>query len=108
MEHVKSGHTHPIVCLDAGHSGDYNRSPAVPEYYLNTPLFKEAQIRLNPTYHSCKISEQFEIECDKDPLEYLYIKEAYLNDQKIERQYLTYEEITAGGKLKLILSKEGE
>jgi len=33
MEHVKPGHTHPIVCLDAGHSGDYNRSPAVPEYY---------------------------------------------------------------------------
>ena len=33
MKHVKPGHTHPIVCLDAGHSGDYNRSPAVPEYY---------------------------------------------------------------------------
>ena len=33
MEHIKPGHTHPIVCLDAGHSGDYNRSPAVPEYY---------------------------------------------------------------------------
>lgn len=33
MKHVKLGHTHPIVCLDAGHSGDYNRSPAVSEYY---------------------------------------------------------------------------
>lgn len=33
MRHVKPGHTHPIVCLDAGHSGEYNRSPAVPEYY---------------------------------------------------------------------------
>ncbi|MBQ8830750.1 MAG: N-acetylmuramoyl-L-alanine amidase [Oscillospiraceae bacterium] len=33
MKHVKPGHTHPVVCLDAGHSGDYNRSPAVPEYY---------------------------------------------------------------------------
>lgn len=33
MKHVKPGHPHPVVCLDAGHSGDYNRSPAVPEYY---------------------------------------------------------------------------
>ena len=33
MKHVKPGHPQPIVCLDAGHSGDSNRSPAVPEYY---------------------------------------------------------------------------
>ena len=33
MKHVKSGHIHPIVCLDAGHFGDYNRSPAVAAYY---------------------------------------------------------------------------
>jgi len=23
MKHVKPGHSHPIVCLDAGHAGDY-------------------------------------------------------------------------------------
>ena len=33
MKNVKSGHTQPIVCLDAGHYGKYNRSPAIPEYY---------------------------------------------------------------------------
>jgi N-acetylmuramoyl-L-alanine amidase len=33
MKNVKAGHTRPIVCLDAGHYGKYNRSPAVPEYY---------------------------------------------------------------------------
>lgn len=82
--------------------------PAVPEYYLNTPLFKEAQIRLNPMYHSCVVSEQFEIKCDKDPLEFPYIKEVYLNDRKVDRSYLTYEEITAGGILKLILSRDSE
>ena len=80
--------------------------PAVPEYYMNTPLFQEAKIKLNPMYHSCKLADTFTVECDKDPLKYLYIKEAYLNEQKIERPYLTYEEITAGGKLKLVLSKE--
>ncbi len=33
MKNVKSGYTQPIVCLDAGHYGKYNRSPAIPEYY---------------------------------------------------------------------------
>lgn len=33
MKNVKSGHVRPVVCLDAGHFGKYNRSPVVPEYY---------------------------------------------------------------------------
>lgn len=33
MKNVKSGHTRPIVTLDAGHYGKYNRSPVVPAYY---------------------------------------------------------------------------
>lgn len=33
MKNVKPGHTRPIVCLDAGHYGKYNRSPVVPDYY---------------------------------------------------------------------------
>ena len=82
--------------------------PAVPEYYMNTPLFQEVKIKLSPKYHSCKLAGTFTVECDKDPLEYLFIKEVYLNEQKIERPYVTYEEITAGGKLKLFLSKDCE
>ena len=33
MKNVKAGHAKPIVCLDAGHYGKYNRSPVVPAYY---------------------------------------------------------------------------
>ena len=33
MKNVKSGHAQPIVCLDAGHYGKYNRSNAMPKYY---------------------------------------------------------------------------
>lgn len=33
MKNVKPGHEHPIVMLDAGHYGRYNRSPGIPEYY---------------------------------------------------------------------------
>lgn len=33
MKNVKDGHEKPVVCLDAGHYGKYNRSPVIPEYY---------------------------------------------------------------------------
>lgn len=33
MKNVKAGNARPIVYLDAGHYGKYNRSPVVPEYY---------------------------------------------------------------------------
>ena len=33
MKNVNPNHSRPIVCLDAGHYGKYNRSPAIPEYY---------------------------------------------------------------------------
>jgi len=36
MRNVKPGHTRPIVCIDAGHYGLFNRSPVVPEYYEST------------------------------------------------------------------------
>lgn len=33
MKNIKFGHAHPVVCLDAGHYGKYNRSPVVPQFY---------------------------------------------------------------------------
>lgn len=33
MKNVKAGHAQPIVCLDAGHYGKYNRSDVMPKYY---------------------------------------------------------------------------
>ena len=40
MKHVKPGHTRPIVCLDAGHDGRKNQSPAIPEYYESEMTWK--------------------------------------------------------------------
>ena len=40
MKNVKSGHTQPIVCLDAGHYGKYNQSPAVSAYYESDMVWK--------------------------------------------------------------------
>lgn len=40
MKNVKKGHDKPIVCLDAGHYGKYNRSPAVKSYYESDMAWK--------------------------------------------------------------------
>lgn len=40
MKNIKPGHTRPIVCLDAGHYGKYNRSPVVPAYYESNMNWK--------------------------------------------------------------------
>ncbi len=75
-------------------------------YFINTPLFKSAKIILNKKYHSCTVDTAFSIECDRDPNEFPYIKSIYLNGKKLDRNYLTYDEITSGGKIEFELIKE--
>lgn len=77
--------------------------PADDKYYINTPLFKKIRLALSPKYHSCINDDIFQVECDKDPLEYPYIREMYLNGNLLNRYYLTYSEITAGGILEIKL-----
>lgn len=74
-------------------------------FYLNTPLFQSSQIHLDSAYHSCKIAPVFSVECDQDPLMHPYIEKIFLNGEEIQRNYLTYGEITNGGKLELKLKK---
>lgn len=40
MKNVKTGHTVPCVCIDAGHYGKYNQSPVVPEYWESVQMWK--------------------------------------------------------------------
>lgn len=78
---------------------------AVSEYYINTPLFKKAVVKLDKNVHSCSVNDTFTILCDEDPQEFPYISEIYLNGKKKVRTYLTYEEITNGGILEMRLKK---
>ena len=78
--------------------------PGNDEYYINTPLFRKVKIKLDGKYHSCKVSDVFMVECDKDPLKYPYIKSIHFNGEKIEDYYLTYWQITSGGVLKIELT----
>lgn len=75
-----------------------------PLYFINTPLFRSASIRLNKEYHSCSVADVFKVQCDKNPLTFPYIEKAYLNGSEITTAYLTYEQITAGGVFSLSLS----
>lgn len=79
--------------------------PADERYWLNTPLFKKATVKLNEKYHNCAVSNTLTVECDKDPLEYPYIDAVYFNGEKVSRNFLKYGEITSGGTLKMILKK---
>ena len=72
-------------------------------FYLNTPLFREARVQLDPRYHGCEIAPDFRITCDRDPLTHPYIESVCLNGEIIDRTYLTYGEITRGGLLELRL-----
>jgi len=75
------------------------------KYDLNTPLFQRAVIRLDERYHPCMISDCLTVECDSDPLEYPYIESVSLNGKRLDRTYLTFEEITNGGVLRFFLKK---
>ncbi len=79
--------------------------PGVPRYQMNAPLFKKATVKLDSEYHTCSISNELTVECDKNPLDYPYIKEIFLNGERVDRTYLTYTEITQGGYLHIILEK---
>ena len=80
--------------------------PAREEYYINTPLFKKAQIRLNSKYHSCEVTGELNIECNESPLDYPYIKSVSFNGRKITKPYISYFELIKGGTISFELSKE--
>jgi predicted alpha-1,2-mannosidase len=80
--------------------------PGYQDYFINTPLFKKAVVKLNKEYHTCTNADTFTVICDNDPLEYPYIKKMDFNGKVINRPYLSYFEITSGGTLKFELSKE--
>lgn len=80
--------------------------PGTGLYFVNTPLFKKVGISLDKRYHTCLNAEKFTVECDKDPSEFPYISSMKLNGKELNRAYIKHDEISAGGTLQFILSKE--
>jgi len=67
-------------------------------YIIGSPLFKKVTVRLDPKYHKGKT---FTVIAANNSAENIYIQSAKLNGQPLDRSWLRYDEIVAGGKLEL-------
>ena len=79
--------------------GFYPVTPGTNQYVIGSPDVKEAAIKLEN-------GNTFRIETENFSSNNIYIKELYLNGQKINRCFIAHEEIMNGGTLKFIMSDE--
>ncbi len=81
-------------------SGLHPSCPGATRYEIFSPLFDKVTFRLNPKYSKGKT---FTVTAQNNSRENVYIQSASLNGKPLNRCWLTYQEITAGGKLDLML-----
>lgn len=81
--------------------GLYAVCPGTDQYVFGSPLYPKMTVE----FEDGKILEI--IAHDNSP-ENVYIRKVILNGQEISRNYLTYQEITSGGKLEFFMGSEPE
>ena len=72
--------------------GIYPVVPGSNEYAFGSPLFEEARLNLGE-------GKSFSIKSEKNGPEAVYIQSVALNGKKLSRNFITHEEIMAGGEL---------
>lgn len=77
--------------------GFHMMAPGSNVFHVNTPLFRRAEIRLSAEYHTRTVSDTLVIECDCDPDKFIYIRGIDVNGSPINRAWLTWDELSAGG-----------
>ena len=70
-------------------------------YILTSPVFDEIAINLDNNYYS---GNQFKIVAHNNSPENVYIKEVQLNGKKLDRLWITHDEIVSGGTLEFVMS----
>lgn len=78
--------------------GFYPVCPGKPEYALGTPLFDSAELKFEN-------GKSFKVVSAGAGDGLRYIKEARLNGEKLERSFLTHDQIMSGGTLELIMDR---
>lgn len=78
--------------------GFYPVAPGDGVYQIASPLFDKITIQLNPAFAK---GRAFVIEAANNSAQNLYIQSAELNGRPLERTWITHEEITRGGTLRL-------
>jgi len=82
-----------------GALGFYPMAPGSTTYDLGSPLIKRAMLTLEN-------GKTFTIEATNQSAEHVYVSKILLNGAPLKRQYITHEEIMAGGQLEFIMSKK--
>lgn len=81
--------------------GFYPASPGHPEYTIGSPLFTKATLNLEN-------GKTFVVSAPGNSASNIYIQSATLNGLEFSRNYLTHDEILAGGTLVLNMGSSGE
>lgn len=76
--------------------GFYPVNPAECKYQLGTPLLDKVTIRVGP-------EKKFIITANREEKDAFYVKEVILNGEKLNRSWITHDEIMQGGELEFIL-----
>lgn len=81
--------------------GFYPVNPVEGKYQLGAPLFDKITIKTGP-------EKKFVITANKESDKHIYVKEVLLNGEKLDRTWITHEEIMNGGTLEFLLSTKAE
>jgi predicted alpha-1,2-mannosidase len=84
-------------------SGLHQACPGDLRYEIFSPLFDRVTLRLDRKYAK---GDTFIIAAANNSPENIYIQSATLNDKPLDRCWITHEEITAGGRLDLVLGPQ--
>lgn len=76
--------------------GFYQPNPAGGEFVFGTPLFENVKVKLEN-------GKVFEVVAENLTDDNIYIKEVYLNDVKLDKRSISYDQIMAGGQLKFLM-----
>ena len=79
--------------------GFYPVNPSDGKYQLGTPMFKKVTIKLGQ-------DRKFVIKANRENNQYIYAKEVLLNGEKLDRTWITHDEIMNGGELEFVLTSE--
>ena len=79
--------------------GIYSVCPGTDQYVLGSPVFGKATI-------TTEEGRQFVIEAENNAPDHVYIQSATLNGEPLDRNWITYDEITRGGTLHLVMGPE--
>ena len=83
--------------------GLHQACPGDPRFELFTPLFNKVTVKLDPKYAQ---GSSFVITAKNNSAENIYIQSALLNGRPLDRCWLSYAEIAAGGTVELVLGPQ--